>query len=267
MALTSTRFSTGSVESLWEAYLLQRGSEQSNALVVPYLPLVRFAALRLARRWGGVRRADVDDLMQFGALGLRTAVASFDPARGVKFETYCARRVHGAMLDGIKSQEWAPREERRKLASLAAVRACEQMETGMPAEDEAVAARIGVCAGEVRRMERAAASLIHVSLGQGGSNWDSGGDEAGGPTVADERAEAPEEILNREDVRRVLLKDLSRAERLVLMLHYYEDMTMREIGATLGVSGTRVSQLHSQALSRLRMKLGRRVDARGTITL
>lgn len=243
-----------SPETLWEAYLDDRSPANGNALLVHYLPLVRFAALRIARRWGGVRRADVDDLIQFGALGLRTAIASFDPERGVKFETYCARRIHGAMLDGIKSQEWAPREERRKLACVAAAHASARMQTGEPAVAETLAARIGVCTDEVHKLERAAASLIRVSIGSGASSDD-------GPALHDARVLRPEQILNRHDVRTVLLHDLSRAQRLVLILHYYENMTMREIGATLGVSGTRVSQLHSQALERLRRKLHRREDA------
>jgi RNA polymerase sigma factor for flagellar operon FliA len=243
-----------SVETLWEAYLHDRSPERANALLVHYLPLVRFAALRISRRWCGFRRADFDDLIQFGAMGLRTAVASFDPLRGVKFETYCARRIHGAMLDGIKSQEWAPREERRKLACLAAAHTCSRMETGLPAGEDTLAARVGVCTDEVHKLERAAASLVRVSLGGGASS-----DE--GPALHDDRTLRPEQILNRHDVRAVLLQDLSRAQRLVLILHYYENMTMREIGATLGVSGTRVSQLHTQALERLRRKLHRREDA------
>jgi RNA polymerase sigma factor for flagellar operon FliA len=248
---------TVTVDVLWDAYLQHRSPENANALLVHYLPLVRFTALRLARRWGGGaanhRRTDVDDLMQFGALGLRTAIASFDPDRGVKFETYCSRRIHGAMLDGVKSQEWAPREERRKLACFAAAHANARMQTGAPAEAESIAATIGVCTEEVHKLERAAASLVRVSLAPAS-------DDPAAPSVPDERAQRPEDILNREDVRAVLLHDLSRAQRLVLILHYYENMTMREIGATLGVSGTRVSQLHSQALERLRRKLHRRSD-------
>lgn len=236
---------------LWENFYRTRGAEQANDLVVHYLQLVRFAALRLARYSASAAGVDADDLIQYGAMGLRRAVHSFDPGRGVKFETYCCRRIKGAMLDGIKAQQWAPRDERRKLAALAAARTASMAETGEPPADETLAQRVGVCPTVVRSMERAAASLVRVSLES------SSDDEDRTASVADERAASPDDRALRADLRHTLMNHLPRAQRLVLTLYYYEGMTMREIGATLGVSPTRASQLHSQALQRTREKLSR----------
>ncbi len=248
-------------EALWDAYRRERCDAAANALITHYLPLARYAALRLGRRlscWSGQPgrggSVDVDELVQWGALGLRTAIAGFDPARGVKFETYCSRRIHGAMLDGLKSQQWAPRLERRKIAAFAARRARVLAETGAPASDEGLAAQIGVCPGEIRKLERAAASLVSRSISAAGPD----DDEAA--ALPDPRALPPEELVHREDVKEVLLHELTRAQRLTLILHYYEAMTMREIAATLGVSPTRISQLHKEALVILRRRFARRFE-------
>ncbi|HVS69723.1 MAG TPA: sigma-70 family RNA polymerase sigma factor [Phycisphaerae bacterium] len=253
------------VEALWNAYRREPCDAAVNALLTHYLPLARYAALRLARRLSGAAqraggRPDVDELAQWGALGLRTAIAGFDPARGVKFETYCSRRIHGAMLDGLKSQHWAPRLERRKIAAFAARRAAFLAETGTPPSDETLAAHIGVCPHEIRKLERAAASLVSHSISAAST------DDDHAAALPDPRALPPEELVHRHDVKQALLHELTRAQRLTLILHYYEDMTMREIAATLGVSPTRISQLHTEALAILRRRFARRFE-QGAIAL
>jgi RNA polymerase sigma factor for flagellar operon FliA len=246
-------------DPLWAAYWYGGQTPAArNALMEHYLPLVRFAAQRLASRGG--RRAqptDVDDLLQYGVFGLKDAIRGFDPARGVKFETYCLQRVRGAMLDGLKTHHWAPRELRQRLTRYAAAHERTQAEAGPGPHFDAIAACLGVCADAVQELEGHAARMVvgSMHLTDAAAADDGPGDDC----VPDHREEEPSVVLQRQDVRDLFFRELTRAERHLLMLYYYEELTMREIGGVLGISGTRVSQLHTEIVGRLRAKLAPRV--------
>ncbi|MGN6371138.1 MAG: sigma-70 family RNA polymerase sigma factor [Phycisphaerae bacterium] len=260
MSYTATRMSAGEIEKLWARYWDGRSEGARNALMEYYYPLVKFAAARLAQRRG--RSVEMDDLVQYGVFGLRDAINSYDPGRGVKFETYCSTRVRGAMLDGLKSQQWLSRDQRQKLTRFSEAQQALRMERGMPAGDEELAGKIGVCPQTIRRLEQEAMGSTPMSLfmpctGQEGHETNHA------ETVMDYREEGIVEQLQREDVKAFLMRELTRNERLILVMYYYEEMTMREIGGTLGISGTRVSQMHSEIIERLRERVGRRLVERG----
>ncbi|HUO09041.1 MAG TPA: FliA/WhiG family RNA polymerase sigma factor [Phycisphaerae bacterium] len=245
---------------MWSTYWKDRSEAARNALMEHYFKLVRFAAARLYQRRG--RRVEIDDLVQYGAFGLKDAINSFDPGRGVKFETYCSTRIRGAMLDGLKSQQWLSRDQRQKITRFAEAHQSLLMETGIPPEDEEVAGRIGVCPKTIRRLERETIGASPLSLFTPCREIGEGHEADHAETLVDHREEATVDQLQREDVKAFFLRELARNERLILMLYYYEEMTMREIGETLGISGTRVSQMHSEIIQRLRQRLGRRMIER-----
>lgn len=243
-------------EALWSAYWQNRQSIPArNALMEHYLPLVRFAALRLASRNGRrAQSADVDDLLQHGSFGLRDAIRSFDPTRGAKFETYCLPRIRGAMLDGLKLHHWVPRDLRKQIARYNSAQEQAIAELGPGVQTEALAARLGVCPETIAELEVGAARMQIGSLQAG----DQPGAESPADHLEDLRETPADCLLQRDDVRDLFFRQLTRAERHLLMLYYYEQLTMREIGAALGISGTRVSQIHTDIINRLRAQLGAR---------
>lgn len=250
------------ISLIWQRYHETRTQADRNSLLTHFLPLVKFSALRLCQRRNG--QVEMDDLMQWGVFGLRDAIASFDPARGVKFETYCAPRVRGAMLDGLKSLHWAPRDVRSRLQKFNQALDQVSMELGPDAHPEAVAQRMGVSNEEYAAVLRDTLACNVASLHA--PRPDARGMRAVEHVelLADPREESAENRVQLELVKELFLKELTRNERLVMILYYYEDMTMREVGETLGISGTRVSQMHTEIIERLRDRLSRRaLDARG----
>jgi RNA polymerase sigma factor for flagellar operon FliA len=260
MSEVATKELTRPIAALWAAYWEDRSGPARNALIMHYLPLVKFAAQRLYNRRG--RTVEIDDLVQYGTFGLKDAINSFDPSRGFKFETYCSTRVKGAMLDGLKSQQWLPRDLRQKLTRFSEAHQSLMMENGVPPADEEIAGRLGVCPDTIRTLERNAVGANPISLFTPTHENGSGRESDHADSIVDYREELPTDLLQRDDVKELFLRELTRNERLILMLYYYEEMTMREIGETLGISGTRVSQMHTEIIHRLREKLECRVTER-----
>lgn len=250
-------------EGLWSAYWETHDETARNALMEHYLPTVRYAAVRLAGK--NDRRAqigEVDDLMQYGIFGLRDAIRGFDAARGVKFETYALQRVRGAMLDGLKSNQWMPRDVRQRLMRYLQVQEQLLAEHGPGHHTEAVAARLGVDAQAICDLQGHAGRMVVGSL-HGEDPHASHDDVPRCNTIPDYREEDAGEIQQRRDVRDLLLRELTRTERHLMMLYYYENMSMRDVGAVLGISGTRVSQMHSEIVIRLRERFGARMQDAG----
>ena len=251
-----------SVSSIWSDYAATRSPELRNQLLVHYLPLVKFAALRVAGRLAG--QADVDDLYQSGAIGLRDAIASFDPNRGVKFETYCTLRIRGAMFDGLKPMDPLPREVRRAVHKVHDAQRQLRVETGREPLPEELAEATGNDRQSCIRFLRASRDTTPVSLFEINGE---GEDCRPVDQLVDDKSPAPIDAAQREDLKKVLQREFTRGERLVLTLYYYEQMTMQEIGETLGVTATRVCQIHGELLKRLREKLGSRMEAEALLTM
>ena len=236
---------------LWHEFQSSRSPDVLNQLIVVYLPIVKFTALRLAARIGNAGgHVEFDDLYQSGTLGLRDAIASFDPRRGVKFETYCTMRIRGAMLDGLKPLDPLPREVRQSVHALQdAAREFRVLHGREPNSDD-LAGRLNLPRETCERHLRAARDTAPRSIDEAADQDNRAIDQ-----LVDEGAECPAEMALRRDLRVALLRDLTRTERLVLILYYDEELTMREIGQTLGVTATRVCQIHGQLLLRLRARL------------
>jgi RNA polymerase sigma factor for flagellar operon FliA len=199
---------------------------------------------------------DVDDLMSAGTFGLVDAIDAFDLERGVKFETYCAPRVRGAILDELRSMDWVPRLVRHRTQKLnETVRALEAELGRIPTEEE-LAARLNLPPDQFEKLLRDAQAISLVSLSQKFGDSESDREVSEIDVVPDDQSCDPVAEAQKADIKDIVTKELSRAEQLIIVLYYYEQMTMKEIGATLDLSESRVSQMHSAIINRLREQLG-----------
>ncbi|MDC0936493.1 FliA/WhiG family RNA polymerase sigma factor [Pirellulales bacterium] len=242
---------------VWTAY--QKNPESRdlrNRLVEQYLPLVKYNGERIwSRLPDGV---ELDDLVSAGVFGLMDAIKAFDPARGVKFETYCVPRIRGAMLDELRSMDWVPRLVRSKASKLnAGVKELEARLGRSPTEIE-LAIQMSLTVPELEKMIQEANAVGLISLNKKWYETDSYKDVREIDILEDKKGEDPTRRIQKSDLMRLVTKGLNRNERLIIILYYYEEMTMKEIGATLDLSESRVSQMHSAIVSRLQGQLGRR---------
>jgi len=219
------------------------------------LPGVRYLARRIANRLPA--HVDVEDLVQVGLVGLLQSIDRYDADRGVKFQTYANRRIEGAMLDYLRSLDWRPRSVRRRGRELEQAVASAEQRLGESASQEELAREMGVSAAELDQWIRDACSSGEWHATTFG---DQGSDENSRDLLAEivDPSESPEETVTKQEMLRVMAEAVSglpRKERLVLSMYYYEHATMKQIGSVLGVRQGRVSQLHAQAIARLRKRI------------
>ncbi|QDV46800.1 RNA polymerase sigma factor FliA [Stieleria neptunia] len=230
-----------------------------NRLVERYMPLVRYNGERIWQRLpDGV---ELDDLISAGIFGLMDAIDAYDMDRGVKFETYCVPRIRGAMLDELRTMDWVPRLVRSKASKLAVAK--KQLETryGRPATVQELSEHMELSIAEVEKMESDANAVGVVSLNKKWYETDSYKDVREIDILEDKKGEDPTRRVQKNDLMRLVTKGLNRNERLIIILYYYEELTMKEIGATLDLSESRVSQMHTSIVNRLQTQLGmRRVE-------
>lgn len=233
-----------------------------NRLVEQYLPLVKYNGERIwSRLPEGV---DLDDLISAGVFGLMDAINAFDLSRGVKFETYCVPRIRGAMLDELRTMDWVPRLVRSKASRLnEAVKALEARLGRTPNENE-LAQHMSLSIGELEKMITDANAVNLISLNKKWYETDSYKDVREIDILEDKKGEDPTKRIQKSDLMRLVTKGLNRNERLIIILYYYEELTMKEIGATLDLSESRVSQMHSAIVQRLQNQLGTRRPEFGT---
>jgi RNA polymerase sigma factor for flagellar operon FliA len=242
-----------SIAEVWIEYRATGTESARNQLLEFYLPLVRFTAERVHNKLPG--EVEVDDLIQAGVFGLLDAIDAFDKERGVKFETYCAPRIRGAILDALRSMDWVPRLVRARSSQVDQACKALEMSFGRQATDEEVAARLNVSGDEFTKIRKDAGAVGVISLSRKWYDTDSNKEVREIDLLIDPRQSDPVSVTQRKDLRDMLIKGLSRAERLIIILYYYEGMTMKEIGVTLDLSESRVSQMHSSILARLKAQL------------
>ena len=242
------------VSDVWVAYKQdQSNQELRNRLMERYLSLVRYNAERVwAKLPDGV---DLNDLMSAGVFGLMDAIEAFDMDRGVKFETYCVPRIRGAMLDELRTMDWVPRLVRSKASKVEAARKIVEARVGRPPMEVEIAEQMGLPIQEFERMKSDASAVNLVSLEKKWYETDSYKDVREVDVVEDIKCEDPTVGIQKMDVMRLVTKGLNRNERLIIILYYYEELTMKDIGNTLGLSESRVSQMHSSIVARLKEQL------------
>jgi RNA polymerase sigma factor for flagellar operon FliA len=201
---------------------------------------------------------DIEDLMSAGIFGLMDAIDGFDPNRGIKFETYCAPRIRGAILDELRSMDWVPRLVRSRSSQDEGARKSLEMELGRAPTDQEVAQKLGMDEQEYDKIRKDSNTVGVVSLSRKWFETDSNKDVREIDVLEDAKQINPLTTAQKRDLKGVVTKGLSRAERLIIILYYYEQMTMKEIGTTLDLSESRVSQMHSSILARLKAQLANR---------
>lgn len=242
-----------SLRKAWHQFKRTDDDDLRNQLMEHYLYLVKYNAERIGAKLPD--EVDVDDLMSAGVFGLHDAIDAFDLERGVKFETYCAPRIRGAILDELRNMDWVPRLVRHRAHKLADVTRTMEVELGRIPSEEEIARRLGLSRDQLDKMVRDANAVALISLSRKFMDSDSTRNVYEIDVVPDEQGSDPVLEAQKRDIKELVTKGLTSAERLIIVLYYYEQMTMKQIGETLDLSESRVSQMHSAILARLRGQL------------
>jgi len=244
-------------EKLWESYQKNPTPEVREQIILEYAPLVKVVAGRLSMYLG--YNVEYDDLVGYGIFGLIDAIDKFDAGKDVKFETYASLRIRGSILDQIRKMDWIPRTVRQKQKKLDEAIKRVEMRTGKNASDGEIAKEIGITDDELTNWQSQLKVTNIVSLNEYV--------EQGSEPVMDARHNVqfaqPEEHVQENELKEVLkstLELLTEKERKVIELYYYEELTLKEISKVLEVSESRVSQLHTKALLKMRKKMGNYMD-------
>jgi len=244
------------IAEVWNSFFELRDEFHRNLLMENYLPLVKYTADRIYAKLPD--KVELDDLISAGIFGLMDALDAFDPERGVKFETYCTPRVRGSILDELRSMDWVPRLVRARAHQLErALRTLEAHLGRMPTEIE-IAAELNLNMNDFHRLQKDAVATGIVSLSNKFNESDGDKDIREIDIIEDQKSQNPLHEVQKRDLKGLLTKGLTRAERLIIILYYYEEMTMKEIGATLDLSESRVSQMHSSIIARLKAQMNSR---------
>jgi RNA polymerase sigma factor for flagellar operon FliA len=250
------RATTEQVQAWWTKFKDNGDEASRNHLLEHYLPIVKYTAERLHSKLPD--EVEVDDLISSGVFGLLDAVKAFDVTRGVKFETYCAQRIRGAILDELRSLDWVPRLVRSRASKLNAATSVMEAQLGRKPNEKELAGRMKLTLKDFRKLQRDAHATSFVSLSRKWFESDSSRDICELDVLEDRSSENPILCAQQKDLKELLTRGLSRAERLIVILYYFEEMTMKEIGLTLDLSESRVSQMHSAIMDRLKVQLEQR---------
>ncbi len=244
-------------QSLWLEYTRTHDRAVRDRLILTYAPLVKFVAGRLGS--GLPAHVDEGDLVSYGLLGLIGAIERFDPTREIKFETYAIARIKGAIIDELRALDWVPRSVRSRAREIERAMAELERRLHRAPTDEEIAAKLGIA---VEDLEESLMEISRSSIAALDELWtvSAGGDQiALIDTIEDTQGPEPQSALAQMEMREALGEAIARLperEKLVVTLYYYEELTLREIGEVLGVTESRISQLHTKAILRLKARLG-----------
>ncbi|MCQ2541370.1 MAG: FliA/WhiG family RNA polymerase sigma factor [Lachnospiraceae bacterium] len=238
---------------LWEDYTRAQSSELREKIILEYAQLVKIVAGRLVMYLG--YNVEYEDLVSYGTFGLIDAIDKFDYRKGNKFETYASLRIRGAILDQIRKNDWIPRTVRQKQKQIDQVIKEIEEKTGHPATDDEIAVALGITADELLDWQSQMKATNIISLNE----YMESGSEVANDSSEPGHFITPEEALEKDEMKQMLadaLENLTDKEKKVVLLYYYEELTLKEISAVLEVTESRVSQLHTRALQKMREILG-----------
>lgn len=238
---------------LWEEYDRARTPEIREKLIVEYASLVKLVAGRLSMYLG--YNVEYDDLVGYGIFGLIDAIDKFDSMKAVKFETYASLRIRGAILDQIRKMDWIPRTIRQRQKKIDAAMKEIEASKGRNATDEEIAQALGISGEEYGEWQSQMKITNVVSLNE----FMEQGSEVPAENNRNAHFDSPEEVIEKEEIKTVLsdaLELLTEKERRVIELYYYEELTLKEISSILGVSESRISQLHTRGLQKMKTRMG-----------
>jgi len=253
------------VRTLWTEFRRSGDRKVRDRLVLTYAPLVKFVAGRVGA--GLPSHVDDEDLISYGLLGLMRAIERFEPEREIKFETYAIPRIRGAIIDELRAMDWVPRSVRGRARDIERAIADLEARLGRAPTDEEIAEKLGVSHDE---LEESLGEISRSSVVALDELWtvSSGGDPVSLiDTIEDTQGPNPQAALAETELKEAIGEALARLperEKLVVTLYYYEELTLREIGEVLGVTESRVSQLHTKAILRLKASLAATATAAAT---
>jgi RNA polymerase sigma factor FliA len=250
-----TPLTEGELEVIWKTFKRTRDENLRNTLIEHHMPLVRSIAERVLQTLP--KSIDVDDLSSAGTFGLMDAINGFDLSRGIKFKTYCTTRIRGSILDELRSQDWVPRLVRLKAHRLD--RAIRQLEgeLGRSPNQVEIAQTLGISLDELQAHQSEARAKTIFSLSE---KWDDGDEDKEMEKVeilADRKSVDPVDTIQQSDALEMITGSLTKKERLIILMYYYEGLTMREIGEIMELTESRVCQIHSNVMARLKAQLDR----------
>ncbi len=245
------------VNELWRTYKRTKDQALRDRLILNYAPIVKYVAGRLGS--GLPAHVDEGDLVSYGLLGLISAIERYEPDRDVKFETYAIARIKGSILDELRALDWVPRSVRSRARPIERARAELEAKLARAPTDEEIAAKVGIT---VEELEGSLTDISRSSIAALDELWTISGSDGDSvaliDTIEDEHGPEPQTAYAQTELREIVadaITNLPEREKLVITLYYYEDLTLREIGEVLGVTESRVSQLHTKAILRLKARL------------
>ena len=248
------------VDSLWSDFKRTGARTLRNQLIIYYTPFVKYVAGRVLA--GMPRHFDEDDLVSYGIIGLIDAIERFEPDRNLRFETYAVPRIKGAIIDELRAIDWVPRSVRTKARAVDHAITHLESTLGRTPTDAEVAAQLEMTPDAFNKALRKISSVGMIALDEVQRSGERSDRSTLGETLPD-RAQGPLEVFEAKESKealRVAVHRMPERERAVLMMYYYDGMTLTEIGGVLGVTESRVCQIHTKALRQLRSKLADRAE-------
>lgn len=249
-------------KELWQEYRKTKNPEIREYFVIKYSPLVKYVAGKVAI--GMPQQVEFEDLVSYGSFGLLDAIEKYDPERDIKFKTYAMTRIRGSIFDELRNIDWVPRTLRQKAKQLEEAIITLENKLGHSVDDEEIAKEMGISNQELQELFSKISGASVISLNDVWYTGDDNDQVSFIDTIESPESLNPENIIEKEEIRSVIveaIKQLPDKEKKVIVLYYYEDLTLKEIGEVLEVTESRVSQLHTKAILRLRGKLMRMKNA------
>jgi RNA polymerase sigma factor for flagellar operon FliA len=248
---------TENKQKLWEEYSKKRTPQLQEKIIIEYAGLVKLVAGRLSMYLGN--NVEYDDLVGYGTFGLIDAIDKYDYCKGVKFETYASLRIRGAILDQIRKMDWIPRSVRQKQRKLDQAYQNLEIRYGRAVNDEEIAQELEITIDELESWQNQTKITNIISLDE----FMEQGTEAKVEQSLTSDYDQPDKILERNELKELIvhsLETLTEKEKRVIILYYYEELTLKEISKILEVSESRISQLHTKALQKMKIKLGNYIE-------
>jgi RNA polymerase sigma factor for flagellar operon FliA len=245
-----------SEEELWLVYKKKKDPRIRDAFVKQYAPLVKYVAGKVAV--GMPHNIEFDDLVGFGVFGLFDAIEKFDPEKHVKFKTYAVTRIRGAIFDELRSIDWVPRSVRQKTREIEDTVNRLESSLGRSATDAEIAMEMNMSMADFQKTMLKISGTSVLSLNDIWYTGDDNDKVSIVDSIESPQSLNPDNIVEKEEIKKVIIQainELPEKEKKVLVLYYYEDLTLKEIGKVLEVTESRISQLHTKAIMRLRTKL------------
>jgi RNA polymerase sigma factor for flagellar operon FliA len=243
-------------EELWVEYRRNKDPKIRESFIKQYAPLVKYVAGKVAV--GMPHNVEFDDLVGFGFFGLLDAIDRFDPEKNVKFKTYAVPRIKGAIFDELRSIDWVPRSVRQKTKEVEETIGALEAQLGRSATDQEIAGALRMDESEFLKTMMRISSTSILSLNDVWFSGDENDKVSIGDSIESPVSLNPDVIVEKGEIRQVIINSINELpdkEKKILVLYYYEDLTLKEIGQVMGITESRVSQLHTKAILRLRSKL------------